>query len=78
MSKSKQQVEVKPKDIAKALDNISAWVRGVRSAVLKMDEKATAKLGKPGRTTMAAPPAMLDGCPPSDPVKPVRPKKKKS
>jgi hypothetical protein len=76
MSKSKQ-VEVSPKDIAKALDKISAWVRGVRSAVLKMDSKATAKIGKPGgMVAMAAPPGMLDGCPPQPRPKPPIKKKK--
>jgi hypothetical protein len=74
---SKSKVEVRPKDIAKSLDKISAWVRGVRSAVLKMDQKATVTLGRPGGLASAAPPGMLDGCPPVPRPKPVPIKKKK-
>ena len=69
--KSKKGTEVTPRDIAKALDGISAWVRSVRSTVAKMDKKATVTVPRP-RPTAAAPLPMLDGCPP-----PLRPKKRK-
>jgi hypothetical protein len=67
MSKSKQVIT--PKDIAQSLDKISAWVRGVRSAVLKMDKKATITIPKRGGTPAAAPVPMIDGCPPAMSVK---------
>jgi hypothetical protein len=78
---SKSKVEVTPKDIAKSLDKISAWVRGVRSAVLKMEKTSTVKLPRRfgGGAAAAAPPGMLDGCPPVPrPPKPSPVKKKKS
>ena len=77
MAKSKQ-VEVTPKDIAKSLDKISAWVRGVRSAVLKMEKTSKVKLPRRfgGGAAAAAPEVpMLDGCPP--PLAPPVPGKKK-
>jgi hypothetical protein len=68
-SQSRRGQDITPADIAKALDHISAWVRSVRSAVLKMDPKASIKAKMPGGTAAAAPGFILDGCAPPPPAK---------
>ena len=76
--------EITPRDFVRALDGISDWILGVRSAVLKLDPKATVTVGRPGQSAAAAPmldgcaPApMLDGCAPPTPVHKASTRRKK-
>lgn len=72
------EVELSPKDIAKALDGIIAWIRSVRTTVLKLSPESTAKFPVKVPQAMAAPP-QVDGCPPPDPSEdsePSRPPKR--
>jgi hypothetical protein len=83
LTKRPAEVEITTRDFARALEGISDWIRGVRSAILKLDPKTTVIVAKPGKAASAAPmldgcaPApMLDGCAPSAPI-PATAKRKK-
>jgi hypothetical protein len=61
-----QDIEVQPRDLVRALDGISDWVRAVRTAVLKLNPEAVMKV--PGRPQPAIESSGIgDGCPPPDP-----------
>jgi len=60
------EIAISPKEIARALDGISAWINSVRRTVLKLDPNISVKVRRRVPASMMAPP-QLDGCPPPDP-----------
>jgi hypothetical protein len=60
------EIEISPKEIARALDGISAWINSVRRTVLMLDPNVTVKLKRRIPASVMAPP-QIDGCPPPDP-----------
>jgi hypothetical protein len=65
-SQKNVEIEIRPKDIARALDAIAEWIRGVRSTILLMDPNIVIRVKRPA-PNQVIPPPMLDGCPPPDP-----------
>lgn len=83
LTKRPAELEISTRDFARALDGISDWIRGVRSAILKIDPKTTVIVGKPKSATGTpmldgcAPAPMLDGCAPAGPLPTATAKRKK-
>lgn len=60
------EIEIGPKEIARALEGISDWINSVRSTVLQLDPNATVKMKRKLPAAVMAP-SQVRGCPPPDP-----------